>query len=105
VNGRATVQKARRICPEPLLRGQFYLDAPAKMVMTWRGGAEDNQLQVGPKVYDIPAGKLTKIPLDVPSGNNPFQLPLPWSDPPPASPLLVSVTLAEKGGEPQELLF
>jgi hypothetical protein len=93
-----------RICPQPLLSGQFYLDEPARMVMTWRGGTEDNQLQVGNKLYDIPAGRLTKVPLDIPEGNNPFQLQLPWSDPPPASPGLVSMTLTDKDGR-TELLY
>lgn len=91
-------------CPQPLLSGEFYLDGPARLVLTWRGGTSDNQIQIGKRVYNLPAGELTRTPLDVPAGSNPLKLPLPWNDPPPASPKLVSARLVQDGRS-EELLY
>lgn len=104
LRGIAKVRPARRFCPQARLSGQLFLDRPATFALTWKGGTTDNQIQIGPKLYDIPAGRPTTVRLPVPAGNNPFQLDLPWTDPPPASPLLVSARLIDRRGS-TELLY
>lgn len=93
-----------RLCFSNRLTGEFHLARSEPLRLKWRGGSADAQLSINGRVYPIPKHRVTSFTLRVPPGNNPFQLELPWSKPPPVSPLLIGATLGTGLGT-TELLY
>ena len=104
------IQPARPSCL-PLTAGTVFLDEPGTVILRFRGGQQDAQVQVNtswqpntPQVVDLPAGKVTDIKLDVPKGEQNWRLNFGWQGAPPAVPELTSVVLRQNGTQ-TELLY
>ncbi len=95
----------------PLTAGTVFLDDPGTVVLRFRGGQQDAQVQVNtgwepnaPEVVDIPARDVTDVKLDVPAGEQSWRINFGWQGSPPAVPALTSVKLTQDGTQ-TELLY
>ncbi len=90
--------------------GTLYLDAPAMLVMRFRGGLRDQVLRVTgawdhvPHAYTIPKGTTSALRLAVPAGTQRYSAALGWAGSPPSIPQLTSVELEQRGTR-TELLY
>jgi hypothetical protein len=104
------ITPARQSCL-PLTAGTVFLDDPGTVVLRFRGGQQDAQVQVNtswepnaPEVIDLPARDVTDIKLDVPEGEQSWRINFGWQGSPPAVPALTSVKLTQDGTQ-TELLY
>jgi hypothetical protein len=104
LSGRGEIAARQRICPNREVTALLYPERAARFVMTWRGGAEDQQLITGEQVYQLPAGKVTRVSIPVPAGESVVKIPLPWSSAPPDAPDLIGAELVE-GDRTTDLLY
>lgn len=95
----------------PLLYGAMYLDDRATVVVRFRGGPADQSVQVQgtwgapARSVDIPAGRVTDVPIVVPKGTWEWQMSFSWQEgEPPNVPAVTSVVMRQDGGS-TELLY
>ena len=88
----------RRSCPVAQIGANLWLDRPARLVLRWRGGINDEQAVAGGRTYVIKAGGTTTIRLPAPAGAASFAMQLGWRGSPPLAPALVSATLVDRDG-------
>jgi hypothetical protein len=78
------------------LSGQLWLDAPSKLVVTFRGGRAAHAVSAGSRTWDVPAGRVTSITFDVPAGPSQFGLSLDWTGAP-GDPRFASAAIVARG--------
>jgi len=91
-------------------QGTLYLDEPGTVVLRFRGGAAEQQVQTQGSwsqeqpLTTLPPGKVTDITLRAPKGSTQWKAVFDWQGAPPAVPELTSVLLKQNGTS-TELLY
>lgn len=91
-------------------QGTLYLDKPATLTLRFRGGPNEQHVQVQTgwgatlPVTTLPPNKVTTIRIPVPKGAQQWQAGFDWQGAPPAVPALTSALL-KQGATSTELLY
>jgi hypothetical protein len=82
----------------PQLSGQLWLDAAARVVLRFGGGAAEHAVSLGSKTWTIAPGAAatTEVALQVPAGPSRFDLTLDWTAPA-GAPHLTSARVEVRG--------
>lgn len=102
--GTAPLLSARPLKCAKSFGANLWLDAPATLVATFRGGTEPSSVSTGGRTYPLPAGRMTTIRLREPAGPTVVGFEVPAGGPPPQFPQLTSLVLRE-GGTATQLLY
>ena len=103
------INPPRAICGSST-QGTLYLDSPATLILRFRGGTAQQQVQTQGSwsqeqpLTTLPPGKVTDITLHAPKGATQWKAAFDWQGLPPAVPALTSVLLKQNGTS-TELLY
>jgi hypothetical protein len=89
------------------IAGAFWLDAPGRLVLRFRGGSKPQKVAFadGSRVVTIKPGTDTTLRVPIAQGSTQFGAQLDWQKAGPGFPALTSAQLVEDDGTSTELLY